>query len=150
MLTTGMDIQRIDLKKKAQRRRALAIGAAIVAVLGLAGFVATLDPAAPGVDRASLWTDTVRRGEMLREVRGPGTLVPKEIRWIAAASLRSPSITGAWLSSSRFKVSPTAASNESVSCAPSILYAIVTTSSCAKVPVSITVRSSSPTVTVPL
>jgi HlyD family secretion protein len=36
------------------------------------------------VDKASLWTDTVKRGEMLREVRGPGVLVPKEIRWIAA------------------------------------------------------------------
>jgi HlyD family secretion protein len=79
-----MDIQRLDLKKKAQRRRALLIAAAVVAVLGLAGFVATLDPAAPSVARASLWTDTVKRGEMLREVRGPGTLVPKEIRWIAA------------------------------------------------------------------
>jgi len=62
----------------------LTIAAVVVAGLGLAGFVATLNPAAPGVDRASLWTDTVRRGEMLREVRGPGTLVPKEIRWIAA------------------------------------------------------------------
>jgi HlyD family secretion protein len=79
-----MDIQRIDLKKKAQRRRALVIGVVVIAVVAVAGFVATLDPAAPGVARASLWTDTVKRGEMLREVRGPGTLVPKEIRWIAA------------------------------------------------------------------
>ncbi len=81
-----MDIQRTDLKQKARRRRMLAFGAAGACVLALAGFVATLDPAAPAVDRAALWTDTVRRGEMLREVRGPGTLVPKEIRWIAAES----------------------------------------------------------------
>lgn len=79
-----MDIQRTDLKKKAQRRRLfwIAGGIAVVAVLGIA--VAGLDPAAPSVSRASLWSDTVKRGEMLREVRGPGTLVPKEIRWIAA------------------------------------------------------------------
>jgi HlyD family secretion protein len=79
-----MDIQRLDLKKQAQRRRALLIAIAVVAVLALGGFVASLDPAAPSVSAASLWTDTVRRGEMLREVRGPGSLVPKEIRWIAA------------------------------------------------------------------
>jgi HlyD family secretion protein len=79
-----MDIQRTDLRQRARRRRVLAIAAAVVAVVALAAFVATLDPAAPSVARASLWTDTVKRGEMLREVRGPGTLVPKEIRWIAA------------------------------------------------------------------
>ena len=43
-----------------------------------------LEAAAPGVKRSQLWLDTVQRGEMLREVRGPGSLVPKEIRWIAA------------------------------------------------------------------
>jgi HlyD family secretion protein len=43
-----------------------------------------LKPAAPQVERASVWLDTVKRGEMLREVRGPGTLVPREIRWITA------------------------------------------------------------------
>lgn len=79
-----MDIHRPDLKQRAQRRRALYIVAAAVAlgVLGVA--VASLEPAAPGVARSSLWLDTVKRGDMLREVRGPGTLVPKEIRWIAA------------------------------------------------------------------
>lgn len=79
-----MDIQRSDLKAQARRRRAIYVAVGVAALLGLGGFVATLDPAAPSVARASLWTDTVKRGEMLREVRGPGTLVPKEIRWIAA------------------------------------------------------------------
>jgi HlyD family secretion protein len=79
-----MDIQRTDLKKQAQRRRAALIAGAVIAVVALGAFVSTLDPAAPSVASASLWTDTVKRGEMLREVRGPGTLVPKEIRWIAA------------------------------------------------------------------
>jgi HlyD family secretion protein len=79
-----MDIQRADLKVK-KRRRQLAIGTTgAVAVLGLVLWLANLDAAAPEVDRSSLWVDAVKRGEMLREVRGPGVLVPKEIRWIAA------------------------------------------------------------------
>ena len=45
---------------------------------------ANLRPAAPGVDRGALWVDSVRRGEMVREVRGPGTLVPEHIRFITA------------------------------------------------------------------
>src|SRR5213593_4355419 len=40
--------------------------------------------AAPSVDRATVWIDTVKRGEMLREVRGLGTLVPENVRWIPA------------------------------------------------------------------
>src|SRR5205814_8590079 len=42
--------------------------------------------AAPSVDRATVWIDTVKRGEMLREVRGLGTLVPENVRWIPATS----------------------------------------------------------------
>lgn len=79
-----MDIQRTDFKKLAQRRRILYIAGGVLAVALLGWFVARLDPAAPGVARSSLYIDTVRQGELLREVRGPGTLVPKEIRWVAA------------------------------------------------------------------
>jgi HlyD family secretion protein len=79
-----MDIQRADLKLKKRRRQFLFGGAGIVLVLGLGVWISTLDAAAPNVDRSSLWLDSVKRGEMLREVRGPGLLVPKEIRWIAA------------------------------------------------------------------
>ena len=79
-----MDIRREDLKIKKRRRQVL-IGAAVaVAVLAATAGLARLKPAAPQVDRASVWLDTVKRGEMLREVRGPGTLVPKEIRWVTA------------------------------------------------------------------
>ena len=42
--------------------------------------------AAPSVDRATVWIDTVKRGEMLREVRGLGTLVPENVRWIPATT----------------------------------------------------------------
>jgi HlyD family secretion protein len=45
-----------------------------------------LKPAAPAVERAALWIDTVKRGPMLRQVRGLGTLVPQDIRWIPAVT----------------------------------------------------------------
>src|SRR5207247_4429783 len=45
-----------------------------------------LKPAAPSVSRATVWVDTVKRGPMVRQVRGLGTLVPEEIRWIPAAT----------------------------------------------------------------
>jgi len=45
-----------------------------------------LEPAAPSVDRDTVWTDEVQRGDMLRQVRGPGTLVPEEIRFISVAT----------------------------------------------------------------
>ena len=79
-----MDIRRDDLKVK-KRRRQILIGTGVaVALLAATVGVARLKPAAPRVERSSVWLDTVKRGEMLREVRGPGTLVPKEIRWITA------------------------------------------------------------------
>lgn len=79
-----MDIQRADLKLKKRRKQLIYGGAALAAAIGILAWVSTLDAAAPQVDRSSLWLDEVKRGEMLREVRGPGLLVPKEIRWIAA------------------------------------------------------------------
>lgn len=79
-----MDIQRPDLLVRARKRRLLIGSATVAAVLGLLGWVTSLEPAAPRVPAGSLWIDTVTRGELLREVRGPGVLVPREIRWIAA------------------------------------------------------------------
>lgn len=79
-----MDISRPDLKLAIRRKRWILSTVAALLAVGVGFTVLTLEPAAPGVARASVWIDTVRRGEMLREVRGPGTLAPKEIRWIAA------------------------------------------------------------------
>lgn len=79
-----MDIQRTDLKHK-KRLRQIAFGSgSVIVFVAIALLLASLDPAAPSVDRAVLWLGTVERGEMLREVRGPGVLAPREIRWIAA------------------------------------------------------------------
>ncbi len=79
-----MDIARPDLKLARRRRQIVAagVGAALLAAVGIG--VARLGPALPRVDKASVLVGIVKRGELLREVRGPGTLVPKEIRWIAA------------------------------------------------------------------
>jgi len=57
---------------------------AILLVGGVTYGLSRLRPAAPSVDRATIWPDEVKRGPMVREVRGLGTLVPEDIRWIAA------------------------------------------------------------------
>jgi HlyD family secretion protein len=74
-----MDIARPDIKKKKQRQMLAWAGIAVV-VVGIAVFiVARLKPAAPPVDRSAIWTDTVKRGPLIRQVRGStGTLVPRE------------------------------------------------------------------------
>jgi HlyD family secretion protein len=75
-----MDISRPDIKKKKMRRQLIAAGVGVLVLAGLAYFVTRLKPASPTVDRATVWTDTVKRGPLLRQVRGPGTLVPREDR----------------------------------------------------------------------
>jgi HlyD family secretion protein len=73
-----MDISRPDIKKKKTRRQWITAGGVIVVLAAIAFFVMRLKPAAPEVDRATVWTDTVKRGPLLRQVRGPGSLVPRE------------------------------------------------------------------------
>lgn len=81
-----MDIARPDIKAKKNRRRIVAIAAAIVVLAGVTFAVMRLKPAAPTVERSVVWTDTVKRGNLIRQVRGNGTLVPREdaIRQIPA------------------------------------------------------------------
>lgn len=79
-----MDIARPDLAR-AKRTKRILLGSAVG--LGLAAvtvLLSGLKPAAPKVERSLVWIDTVKRGQLLRQVRGLGTLVPEEIRWIAA------------------------------------------------------------------
>lgn len=75
-----MDIARPDLKKQKIRRQILWSAVGLVLLAGLTVFVMRLKPAAPTVDRNTVWTDTVKRGNMVRQVRGLGTLVPREDR----------------------------------------------------------------------
>jgi len=58
----------------------------LIAAAGVTLGLSRMKPAAPSVDRATVWVDSVKRGEMLRQVRGIGTLVPEEVRWIPATS----------------------------------------------------------------
>jgi HlyD family secretion protein len=78
ILFGAMDISRPDIKKKKARRQWILGGCAVVVLAVVAFFVTRLKPAAPEVDRATVWTDVVKRGPLLRQVRGPGTLVPRE------------------------------------------------------------------------
>jgi multidrug efflux pump subunit AcrA (membrane-fusion protein) len=73
-----MDISRPDIKKKKRRQQIIWGAVAVVVVAAIGFFVYRLKPAAPTVDRATVWTDTVKRGSFDRQVRGPGTLVPRE------------------------------------------------------------------------
>lgn len=77
-----MDIARPDLKRRKQRRRLLAVGIGIGALALVTLGLSRLEPAAPRLDRGQVWTDTVKRGEMLRQVRGNGALVPEQIQYV--------------------------------------------------------------------
>lgn len=79
-----MDIKRPDQSKARLRRRIILGVVGVVVLTGITVALARLKPAAPTVDLKSVWIDTVKRGPMVRQVRGTGTLVPEEIRWIAA------------------------------------------------------------------
>ena len=81
-----MDISRPDLKVRRRRRTFTIVAVATVAAAVAVFFVLRLKPAVPGVERSAIWTDTVKRGPLVRQVRGPGSLVPREdkIRLIPA------------------------------------------------------------------
>ena len=78
-----MDIARAP-KSKSRRYTAASIALVIVAFAAIG--VWRIKPAEPQVERASLIIDSVRRGDMIREVSGPGTLVPERIRWVSAVT----------------------------------------------------------------
>ena len=82
-----MDIARPSTVARRKRIRRIVYAVTGVMVVGLISFgLSRLEPAAPTVDAATLWRDVVKRGSMLRQVRGLGTLVPEEIRWIPATT----------------------------------------------------------------
>ena len=81
-----MDIARPDNLKRKRTRQLTYGGTVLVVVLLMGVGVARLKPAAPAVERATLWIDTVQRGPMVRQVRGTGALVPEDLRWIPAAT----------------------------------------------------------------
>lgn len=70
-----------------RRRRSFAIGGTVVAIAAISLFVFRRKPASPTVERNLVWIDTVKQGPMVRQVRGLGTLVPEDVRWI---TIRTP------------------------------------------------------------
>ncbi len=81
-----MDIARPDLARKKKLRHSLYTVTALTTVAVITVGVSRLEPAAPQVDRDTIYLDTVQRGPMVRQVRGTGTLVPEQIRWIPATT----------------------------------------------------------------
>lgn len=80
-----MDVARPQsVARNKKIKRAVFLMLALIAVAAVSLGLSRMKPAAPSVDTATVWKDTVKRGEMLRQVHGIGTLVPEEVRWIPA------------------------------------------------------------------
>src|ERR1700751_1997524 len=73
-----MDIARPEIKRQKRRRQIIWSIVALVVLAEVALGISRLKPAAPTVDRSTVWTDTVKRGSMLRQVRGIGSLIPSQ------------------------------------------------------------------------
>ena len=80
-----MDISRVGVRSRRRRRQILVGSLAGAGLVAAFVFALRLEPAAPAVERSTVFLDTVRRGEMVLSVRGPGALVPVEVRRLAAA-----------------------------------------------------------------
>jgi HlyD family secretion protein len=84
---SGMDVPRG--RKSARKKRARLVVYAVLGLVAIAGItygLSLIKPAAPSVESGTILKGTVARGQMLRQVRGPGTLVPENIRVVAAAT----------------------------------------------------------------
>src|SRR3954468_17482399 len=82
--TSAMDVPRAGVAKQKRKKRIMMIAAVVLGLILATFALSRLKPAVPSIDRSTVWIDTVKRGPMVRQVRGLGTLVPEEIRWIAA------------------------------------------------------------------
>jgi HlyD family secretion protein len=81
---SSMDVPREGVAAKKRKRRIIIIAVGALGLILATIAISRLKPAVPSVDRATVWIDTVKRGPMVRQVRGLGTLVPEDIRWIPA------------------------------------------------------------------
>src|SRR6202022_1522963 len=79
-----MDIKRPSNARAKKIKRIPYVAISVLFCAGVTLALSRLKPAAPSVDASTIWPDTVKRGPMLREVRGLGTLVPEDIHWIPA------------------------------------------------------------------
>src|SRR5437868_15057515 len=81
---SSMDVPRAGVAAKKRKRRVIIIAASALGLILATIAISRLKPAVPSVDRSTVWIDTVKRGPMVRQVRGLGTLVPEDIRWVPA------------------------------------------------------------------
>jgi HlyD family secretion protein len=81
---SSMDVPRVGIAAKKRKRRIIIIAASALGLILVTIAISRLKPAVPSVDRSTVWIDTVKRGPMVRQVRGLGTLVPEDIRWVPA------------------------------------------------------------------
>lgn len=81
-----MDIANPALKLKKKRRRLLLFGVGVLLVVAAVAGLMALGPPLPTAQRSSLWIGTVSRGDLLKQVRAAGSLVPRHSRWLAAAT----------------------------------------------------------------
>ena len=82
-----MDIQRPSNARAKKIKRIAYATVAVIFIGGVTLGLSRLKPAAPSVDGSTIWPDTVKRGPMVREVRGLGTLVPEDIHWIPSETV---------------------------------------------------------------
>jgi HlyD family secretion protein len=82
-ILSSMDVARPNVAAKKRKRRIMIIGASALGLILVTVALSRLKPAVPSVDRSTVWIDTVKQGPMVRQVRGLGTLVPEDIRWIS-------------------------------------------------------------------
>ena len=85
--TMNMDVKRTGVVERKRRKRWLLAGAGIAVAVLVTMAVASLEPAAPGVDRNTIWLGEVKRGDFVRQVRGHGILVPEDLRWVPAPAV---------------------------------------------------------------
>src|SRR5438067_10015371 len=83
---SSMDVPRVGVAAKKRKRRIMMIAGSALGLILATIAISRLKPAVPSIDRSTVWIDTVKRGPMTRQVRGLGTLVPEDIRWIPAVT----------------------------------------------------------------
>jgi HlyD family secretion protein len=81
---SSMDVPRVGIAAKKRKRRIIMIALSALGLIVATIAISRLKPAVPSIDRSTVWIDTVKRGPMVRQVRGLGTLTPEDIRWIPA------------------------------------------------------------------
>src|SRR5438046_10464208 len=80
--TSSMDVPRPHVAKQKRRKRIIIIAASVLGLIVVTFLLSRLKPAVPSIDRSTVWIDTVKRGPMVRQVRGLGEREADGVRWI--------------------------------------------------------------------